>query len=283
MQKTNEKKLILKIVGNTEIKLTPIDLIKKVAKKTKISSISAKNIIKELIAEKELAYTYFFGSTYIEPSFNKSVKITNHFVLTPSGIKKTPGKNDINIFIDPGISFGSGRHPTTRLCLEALDHVITACDIKQLKSQLERNTFFGLDIGTGSGVLAIAASKACNSNCLALDIDPNSIAEAKKNVKLNSLENKIKILDTDIKILKGKFSLILANLRYPTLKQLAGNITTLSNQGAFLIMSGIRTYEKKEIITIYKKQGFNLLFEKDKKKWSCVAMEKTYKRKKSNV
>ncbi|MCP3898787.1 MAG: methyltransferase [Desulfobacteraceae bacterium] len=274
MQKTNEKKLILRIVDNSEIKLSPIKLIKKVVSKTKLSSTTAKKIIKELIAEKELAYTYFFGSTYIEPAFNKPVKITKRFVLTPFGIKATHDKNDINIFIDPGISFGSGRHPTTRLSLEALDHVITHCDMKLLKSESENNTLFGLDIGTGSGVLAIAASQAFNSNCLALDIDPNSIAEAKKNVILNNLENKIKVTDTDINILKGKFALILANLRYPTLKQLAHSITALSKPGAFLIMSGIRTYEKKDLITIYKNQGYSLLFEKDEKNWSCVAMKK---------
>ncbi|MCK5541393.1 MAG: 50S ribosomal protein L11 methyltransferase [Desulfobacterales bacterium] len=273
MKKTYEKKIILEILENSESKLTPLNLIKKIVRKTRIASTSAKKTIKELTSQNELAYTYFFGSTYIELSFNKPVKITERFVLTPFGIKGTTNRKDINIIIDPGISFGSGRHPTTRLSLKALDHVITLSEMNQLKPIFSNNTLTGLDIGTGSGVLAIAACKTCVSNCLALDIDPNSLVEAKKNVILNDFENKIIVSDTDIDTLKGEFSLILANLRYPTLKNLAKKITLLSKKNTVLIMSGIRTYEKDDLITLYTNCGFNLLFEKDEKKWSCIAMQ----------
>jgi ribosomal protein L11 methyltransferase len=265
MKKTYEKKIILEILDNSEARLTPINLIKKTVRKLKISSTRAKKILRELITEKKLAYTYFFGSTYIEPSFNKPVKITERFILTPSGIKNIQNKNYINIIIDPGISFGSGRHPTTRLSLKALDHIVTL--------RPSYSTMTGLDIGTGSGVLAIAVCKIFVSNCLALDIDPNSLAEARKNVILNGLENNITVSDSDINTLKGKFSLIMANLRYPTLKNLAKNITLLSEKNTFLIMSGIRTYEKDDLISLYTNTGFNLLYEKDEKKWSCIAMQ----------
>ena len=263
MTKPCDKKLILEILENSECKLTPLNLIKKIVGKTGGSSTSAKKTIKELTAQKELAYTYFFGSTYIELSFNKPVKITDRFILTPAGIKKTNSKKEINIIIDSGISFGSGRHPTTRLALSALDH---------LKLKASDNSLSGLDIGTGSGVLAIAACKTCISNCLALDIDPNSIAEAKRNVLLNNLKNKIKVSDTDIDTINQKFSLIIANLRYPTLKQLAEKITWLSENNSVLIMSGIRTYEKEDLITLYTEKGFQLFWEKDEKNWSCIAM-----------
>ena len=267
MTKPCDKKLILEILENSEFKLTPLNLIKKIVRKLRVSSFSAKKIIKELTQQKELAYTYFFGSTYIELSFNKPVKVTEHFVLTPAGIKGTKNKNEINIIIDPGISFGSGRHPTTRLALMALDH------IKSKEPKASNNSLYGLDIGTGSGVLAIAACKTCISNCLALDIDPNSIAEAEKNVLLNNLGDKIKVSDTDIETLNQKYSLIIANLRYPTLKKLAKKITWLSEKNSALIMSGIRTYEKNDLITLYTKNGFQLFWEKDEKNWSCVAMQ----------
>jgi ribosomal protein L11 methyltransferase len=273
MNKTNEKKLILEILDDSEQRLTPINLIKNVVIKTRIPSNSAKKILKDLISEKELEYTYFFGSTYIERAFNKPVKITERFVLTPPGIKKTNNKNHINILIDPGISFGSGRHPTTRLSLMALDCAITSGLINQQRLESSNDNPMGLDIGTGSGVLAIAACKTCVSNCLALDIDPNSLAEAKKNVILNNLETKIKISGSDINNLKEKFSLILANLRFPTLKNLSQGITLLSEENTVLIMSGIRTHEKENLIKLYTNHGFKKFYEKDEKNWSCVAMQ----------
>ena len=264
MTKPCDKKAILEILENSEFKLTPLNLIKKIVIKTGGSSTSAKQTIKELTAQKELAYTYFFGSTYIELSFNKPVKISDRFILTPAGIKKTHRKKEINIIIDPGISFGSGRHPTTRLALSALDHI---------KLKGSDNNLSGLDIGTGSGVLAIAACKTHVSSCIALDIDPNAIAEAQRNVLLNNLENKIKVSDREIDTINQKFSLLIANLRYPTLKQLAEKITWLSENNSVLIMSGIRTYEKDGLITLYTKKGFQLLREKDEKNWSCITMQ----------
>jgi len=273
MNKTYEKKIILEILDASEQRLTPQYLIKRLARKTGISSTIAKKLLKELITEKELEYTYFFGSTYIEPSFNKPVKITERFVLTPYGLKETCSKNDINIFIDPGISFGSGRHPTTRLSLKALEHVISCGVMTQIDLKSSNSTLVGLDIGTGSGVLAIAACKTIVSNCLALDIDPNSLAEANNNVIINNLETKIKISDTDIFNIKGEFSLILANLRFPTLKNLAEKITLLSKKNTALIMSGIRTHEKYDLIKLYTNQGFSILYEEDEKSWSCIAMQ----------
>lgn len=276
MTKTYEEKIILEILENSETKLTPLALIKKAAEKAGISQTSAKKTIKGMAAQKELSYTYFFGSTYIELSFNKPVKVTKHFVLTPAGITKANNKNKIEIVIAPGISFGSGTHPTTRLSLEALDYLTTLKTTDIPKFTISDKSLLGLDIGTGSGVLAIAACKALVSNCLALDIDPNSLCEAERNVILNGLKNKITVANKNIETLNQKYSLIIANLRYPTLKKLAGKITLLSSfqssQNSVLIMSGIRTYEKNDLITLYTKKGFRIFWEKDEKNWSCVAM-----------
>jgi len=273
MNKPCEKAVVMEILAQSVYRVTPLVLIKTIVKKTGIPSLKAKKLLKKLTAEKELAYTYFFGSTYIELSFNKSVKITENFILTPAGMKKTGNENHINIFMHQGISFGSGRHPTTRLSLKALDHVVKHV---KLKFNVSDNKPAGLDIGTGSGVLAIAACKTLVSHCLALDIDQNSLAEAKKNALLNKLENKIKVSDRDIFALKEKFSLILANLRYPTLKKLCNQIKLLSVKGSVLIMSGIRESEKNELITTYANRGFKLLWKRDEKNWSSVAMEYIY-------
>ncbi len=272
MKTTYEKKIIFEIVNNSETRITPLNLIKKTVKKTGITPNHVKKLLKELLDEKELAYTCFFGSTYIEPGFSKPVQISEHFVLTPHGINEPDSTDIINIFIAPGISFGSGRHSTTRLALKALDHVAVSGGKSQPGPETDGHK--GLDIGTGSGVLAIAACKTCVSKCLALDIDPNSIAEAENNAIINNLETKIRVSDRDAAEITGKFSLILANLRYPTLKKLGEIITNLSEKETVLIMSGIRTHEKESLITLYAENGFKLIFAKDEKNWSCIAMEK---------
>jgi ribosomal protein L11 methyltransferase len=274
MTKTYEEKIILEILENSEEKLTPLNLIKKAVDKAGISQRKAKKFINELTAQKELYYTCFYGSTYIELSFNKPVEVTEHFVLIPAGITETNIQDKINIFIEPGISFGSGSHPTTRLSLEALDILTTFKDKTIPKFSCHDKGLSGLDIGTGSGVLAIAACKALISDCVALDIDPNSLSEAKRNVRLNNLHNHISVSDNDLEILDQKFSLIIANLRYPTLKQLSKKITCLSKKNSVLIMSGVRTWEKNDLINFYSEKGFKIFWEKDEKNWSCVAMQR---------
>ncbi len=278
MTTTDDEQVILDLIRNSETRITPLVLIKQSVKKTQISSASARKIIKNLVAQKKLSYTYFFGSTYIEISFDRPVKISDHFVLTPAGIKNnTYTDNIIDIVIDPGLSFGSGRHPTTRLALQALDHVLINNQIIHDPGHTDTK-YSGLDIGTGSGVLAIAACKTTIiTKCLALDIDQNSIVEAKRNIYLNNLENQIKVSDQNFENLNRKFSLIMANLRYPSLKKLAEKIHWLSHTNSVLIMSGIRTYEKNDLINVFIKKNFNLLWKMDNKNWSCILMQLTNK------
>ena len=118
----------------------------------------------------------YFGATCIEPSFAKPVRITDHFILSPPGFTETGEKDIFEILIRPGISFGSGRHPTTRLCLRAMEYAL----IKNRFLPFNENSCRAVDVGTGSGVLAIAAVKAGMAHCLALDNDPVAAAEAEK-------------------------------------------------------------------------------------------------------
>ena len=294
------RKHIMDILLHSEKRVAPGELIKMVCLETGLSRAEVKQAVKDLTGEGKIAYTYDFGSTYMEPSFSRPVRITEHFTLLPR-----PGKissdncheadlnsvtmplnehkksisyfaknelfhlknTDIEIIIDPGISFGSGRHPTTKLCIEAMEQVFFKEKLLSGKKRLR-----AVDIGTGSGVLAIAAVKAGISECLAVDTDPNAVFEAKRNVKLNRLEKKVKVTGKEISCNAdkpyGKYSLICANLRFPTLKKLLPLFLNIVSDCSVLILSGVRIWESGNLIDIYFEKGFKCLWKKSSKKWS---------------
>ncbi|NOX33362.1 MAG: methyltransferase [Deltaproteobacteria bacterium] len=264
-----DKQDILNILDQSGFKMTPGNFIKKIKSKALITTFEAKNILNQLINEQELSYHYLYGSTYIEKSFLKPVRITKNFILKPPGYQRQPGKNDIEMMIGQGISFGSGRHPTTRLCLKALDFCFFDSGMLKLRKDLK-----GADIGTGSGVLAMAMCLSGLASCRAYEIDPVSMNEARKNVALNRLEKKIDLVEDFMKESKNTFSIICANLRFPTLKALSCTIYKSLTKNGIAVLSGVRAWEKENLVSSYSKTGFDLAWQKDEKKWSAFVLEK---------
>jgi ribosomal protein L11 methyltransferase len=176
---------VLNILYQSDVKLTAQAFIKEIKKRFSISAFEAKKILQQLIDGQELSYHYLYGSTYVEKNFLRPVSITRNFILTPPGFYDRPNKNNIDqnktnhnkieMIIEQGISFGSGQHPTTQLCLAAIDFYFFERQMVESKTN-----FPGADIGTGSGVLAMAMCLAGLSSCSAYEIDPVSINEAKK-------------------------------------------------------------------------------------------------------
>jgi len=253
---------VLEILLESEVRLTARAYIREISRELDISLGQAKKVLTTLVAEQEVAYQDLYGSTYVMESFSKPVRVTERFFILPPGITSAAGPRDIDIRITSGISFGSGHHPTTRLCLSAID---------TLFSTRELNGRAG-DIGTGSGILAVAACLAGMDDCLAWEIDANSVSEAGQNVAANGLDSRITIID-DLMSPKGlKLSLIMANLRFPTLKQIAPLISQAALPGGYLILSGIRTWEKDRLIEHYGELNFSQVWEKDAKNWSVVIL-----------
>ncbi|MEA2059967.1 MAG: 50S ribosomal protein L11 methyltransferase [Thermodesulfobacteriota bacterium] len=269
MDNSNEKTAI-DILSASEARVTPQVLAKSLAGQAGISLRQARNIIRLLTDKGEISYDYTFGATCLGLSFAKPVRVTQGFVLTPPGMGyrgKQPGV--VEIVLAPGVSFGTGRHPTTRLCLAAIDHVL-------LQPQIRTEDHFlkTADIGTGSGVLAIALVKAGAGKCLALDMDFNAISEAKKNIRLNKLENQIQISNELLEHNSENFDLICANLRFPTLKGLVPLFVKKIQKKGVLILSGVRTWETRELVKICFNNGFDLLWQKDEKQWTGLILQK---------
>lgn len=261
--------VVLDILYESETRLTARAYIQQIAARLSISFFQAKKILKTLVDDQELAYQDLYGATYVAQNFLKPVRVTHHFFLKPSNRESQARPYDLDILIDPGVSFGSGHHPTTRLCLEAIDTAF----LKTPEISFPRNSM-GADIGTGSGVLAIALCRAGIERCKAWEIDPNAVSEARKNVALNHLSNRISVIEDYMPVCESQFSVICANLRFPTLKQLSGLIQTSLCPKGTLILSGIRQWEKEELIAHYTKSRFTLVWQMDEKNWSGLILKR---------
>ncbi len=161
----------------------------------------------------------------------KPVKVTPRLVIRPPWEDYTPAPGETVITIYPGMAFGTGRHASTLLCLRALEGVWDG------QPPQPGGPWQVLDVGTGTGILALAASRM-GAGVLAIDIDPEAVAAALENVRLNNLLDRVWVEETPLASLRQQFSLIMANITTPDLLQRAEALTArLLNEGV-LIISG---------------------------------------------
>ena len=259
----------LEILYNAVSRLTAGAYIREISKELSLSRSRAKKLVRQLVENQDVAYQDLYGATYVMEGFSKPVRITDRFFILPLNIAGTLGELDINIRIAPGISFGTGHHPTTRLCLTALDRLF-------FSSPCKKHLYKGraVDIGTGSGVLAIAACLAGLSHCSAFETDANAVREAEGNVAANGLEDRIEVIHGPMPPLDPPLSLVMANLRFPTLKQLATSIHGLLGPGGSLVLSGARVWEMEALCDHYTATGFGVDWEKVEKQWGALILTK---------
>ena len=263
------RKEILKTVSESRSRLTQGELEKRLSRKfsTKKRAVSA--VIKDLVANNELLYTYQFGCSFLEKSFNKPVRISKKIVLKPSGMHYSPKPGDVAIELRHGAAFGSGDHPTTRLSIRGIEAVLSD------KAFHDSNrTVRVLDIGTGSGVLALVAVVLGAKTALGIDIDPCAIAEARENVKINRRGGQIEIQDRDVEKINDTFSLITANLRYPTLLRLADAMAGLLKKNGALVVSGIKTDEADDIVKAYAGRRFQCKWKEIESDWAGLVFNR---------
>jgi len=164
----------------------------------------------------------------------KPLKVTPRLVVRPpwEEYASNPGEQVITIY--PAMAFGTGRHPSTLLCLRALEEVWG----RSLPP--DPKPWQVLDVGTGTGILALAAARL-GAGVLAIDVDPEAVAAALENVRLNALEARILVEATPLSALRQQFALILANLTAPDLLELAEALTArMLNRGALIISGFLR-------------------------------------------
>jgi len=161
----------------------------------------------------------------------RALKVTPRLVVRPPWEEYASAPGELVITIYPAMAFGTGRHPSTLLCLQALEEVWGWALPEDPKP------WQVLDVGTGSGILALAAARL-GAGVLAIDVDPEAVAAALENVRLNALEDRVWVEATPLTALRQQFALILANLTAPDLLEMAEALTARLLSGGALIISG---------------------------------------------
>lgn len=228
----------------------------------------ARRAITSLINENRLSYREKHGRVILEPSFHRPVHLSSRIVVAPPGIPCPLNPGEVAIRMNEGASFGIGQHPTTRLCIEAIDRwVPMVCE------RAGSSITTVLDVGTGSGILGIAALQLGIDTGLGIDIDPCALSEATQHARLNGLEDRFEVADTPLDNLDRCFSLIIVNLRLPTLRRILPVLTQRCTGRGMLILSGIRP-EERPLLETSCAAVFDLLWYKTDRNWSAAVFAK---------
>ena len=162
------------------------------------------------------------------------IRVSGRLWIVPSW-HEAPDPQAINLILDPGMAFGTGSHPTTRLCLEWLERTVTP-------------GVSLLDYGCGSGILAIAAAKLGAGEVLGVDIDAQAVSAAISNAERNAVAARF---DDSAMEIKGQFDLVVANILSNPLKALAPAICSHLLPGGKLALSGILAEQADDLIACY--------------------------------
>ncbi len=165
------------------------------------------------------------------------------------------------IIIDPQMAFGTGHHETTRLMVAAME-------------TLELRDLSVLDLGTGSGILAIAARKMGAHAVIGIDIDPDAIANAEHNLQLNR-ERGVEFIVGNISCVTGRvFPVILANIQFHILAPIADALYQTLAPAGRLVVSGILATDAEAFIQCYRRVGFRLLEQQEMGEWAAMIFTK---------
>ena len=196
------------------------------------------------------------------------MEIGKSLLIQPSWSKKRPRKNQAVVILDPGLSFGTGQHPTTSFCLNEI------CRVGAVRQQSSRRldaTKSFLDIGTGSGILAIAAVKLGYQPVHAFDFDPESVCVAKENARKNRVDARLKPTRGDVTKLRlnstRKYDLICANLISNLLISEKRRIVNRLKPGGTLVLAGILAMEFAEVARAFAKLKLKLVASRVENEW----------------
>lgn len=190
-----------------------------------------------------------------------ATEIGEKLAIVPSWEKYDNKDNRTILQIDPGAAFGTGTHATTSLCLD------------MLQSYVDDNTEM-LDIGCGSGILAVASVLLGAKTAVGVDIDAQSVKTAKENAEINSVTDKTEFIVGDLaEKVRGKFSVVCANIVADVVIRLLENVKNYMEADAVLIVSGIIDLRENDVLNAAEKQGFTVIEKRYKDNWCAFALK----------
>ena len=235
-------------------------------------------LVRELVANaagadvaEGIAFDTVEAKDWVKASLEDLVPVpAGRFVVHGQHDRERVAPNKLGIEIEAALAFGTGHHGTTRGCLLLLDHVLKAWRPRRV-----------LDLGTGTGVLAIAAAKALHQKVLASDIDPPSVQVARENARLNGSGHLVQaIRATGFAapqfVAAAPFDLVLANILANPLRLLASPMARHLAPSALVILSGLLTHQAPGVIAAYRARGLVPVRHLRIEGWSSLLLRKVY-------
>ena len=205
----------------------------------------------------------------------KPIRVSERLTIRPTWEPYEPGPGELVIDLDPGMAFGTGTHATTALCLRALDRVV-------------RGGEDVIDVGTGSGILAIGAVKLGARGVLALDLDPVAVSSAKANAELNGLKDRIDVRESDLLgvlkggeasagqpfIVKPPVDLVIANILAEIILRFIDDVREALKPGGLYIVSGIYVNKEDAVRQGLEAAGFEIISRDEQEDWIAFTARK---------
>lgn len=201
--------------------------------------------------------------------FFKPLRISKNIIVKPSWERYSAAGRETVIEIDPGMAFGTGQHPSTSMCLEAMEEIL----LKDRTFQKWRV----LDVGTGTGILGISAAKLGAASVMCVDIDDQAVEIAHKNVAVNHVGDRVVIVNSDVIKIKGTFELIVANLTAETLIKIKSHLVKMMEKGGYLVISGIIEKNRQDVEKAFTRDDLISHRVIADKEWACYVYKKPAK------
>jgi len=212
------------------------------------------SIVSELLPEKNWNELWEKG--------REVIRVSDKFVIKPTFKEYKAQPGEIVLTIDPKMSFGTGEHQSTKLIIKLLEKYV-------------RSGMHVLDVGSGTGILSIAAIKLGAAKAVAVDNDERCYENCIENCELNSVTGKVKIVKGEISDIKeDNFDLIIANIQKDVLLNIADQIIEKLKPNGIAILSGLLVKDEKDIEERYTKTGFETVETKAMDEWIAIALKR---------
>jgi ribosomal protein L11 methyltransferase len=199
----------------------------------------------------------------------KPTRIGKRLVMKPSWEQFAAEEGDIVLELDPGMAFGTGTHATTRLCLEAIERLMTS-----EQGSAAGNTEL-LDVGCGSGVLGIAAALYGAKKVICIDIDPIAVTVTMENAAINGVEKILTASETPLAEVVGTYRIVIANILAEELVKMRMSLLEKMVEGGFLILSGILMEREEIVLSGFSTLPLSLDSVTREDEWCCIIFRKS--------
>jgi ribosomal protein L11 methyltransferase len=206
-----------------------------------------------------------WGETW--KAFFKPFRLGKTIVVKPTWEPYQPKGGDVVIEIDPGRAFGTGRHPSTALCIEMLEGLLP-----DLLSNRVGSPPSVLDVGTGTGILGIVAAQLGASRVLGIDIDPDALEIATENLNLNRVSRIMAVNATPLDQLEETFELVMANLTAALLDHMAAELVNHVIVNGRLLVGGILVEQAEDVVHRFRSLGLELSEQRAMEDWRALLL-----------